>query len=71
MPTIAERHGIVTGLVMSTEVKCLRPKNFPHGNYPIVDIASLGTLYGTASRSMLYTLLQRWTFGQPHYVNDY
>lgn len=66
---------------MSTEVKCLRPvervgivydllKNVSHGNFPIVDTASSGTLYGTASRSMLCTLLQRRAFGQPHDVNN-
>ncbi|EED87046.1 chloride channel protein 7, partial [Thalassiosira pseudonana CCMP1335] len=80
VPTIAERHEIVAGQVMSTEVKCLRPvervgivydllKNVQHGNFPIVDtgeLTSSGTLYGTASRSMLCTLLQRRAFGQPH-----
>ena len=81
VPTIAERHEIVAGQVMSTEVKCLRPvervgivydllKNVSHGNFPIVDTASSGTLYGTASRSMLCTLLQRRAFGQPHDVNN-
>jgi chloride channel 7 len=81
VPTIAERHEIVAGQVMSTEVKCLRPvervgivydllKNVQHGNFPIVDTASSGTLYGTASRSMLCTLLQRRAFGQPHDVNN-
>jgi H+/Cl- antiporter ClcA len=81
VPTIAERHEIVAGQVMSTEVKCLRPvervgivydllKNVKHGNFPIVDTASSGTLYGTASRSMLCTLLQRRAFGQPHDVNN-
>eukprot|EP00986_Skeletonema_menzelii_P009308 scaffold4203_cov148-Skeletonema_menzelii.AAC.2 len=81
VPTIAERHEIVAGQVMSTEVKCLRPvervgivydllKNAQHGNFPIVDTASSGTLYGTASRSMLCTLLQRRAFGQPHDVNN-
>ncbi|KAL3769142.1 hypothetical protein ACHAWO_007883 [Cyclotella atomus] len=68
VPTIAERHEIVAGQVMSTEVKCLRPvervgivydllKNVSHGNFPIVDTASSGTLYGTASWCMLRTLL--------------
>ncbi|KAK1739367.1 CLC family voltage-gated chloride channel protein [Skeletonema marinoi] len=81
VPTIAERHEIVAGQVMSTEVKCLRPvervgvvydllKNAQHGNFPIVDTASSGTLYGTASRTMLCTLLQRRAFGQPHDVNN-
>jgi len=81
VPTIAERHEIVAGQVMSTEVKCLRPvervgvvydllMSVGHGNFPIVDTASSGTLYGTASRSMLCTLLQRRAFGQPHDVNN-
>lgn len=81
VPTIAERHEIVAGQVMSTEVKCLRPvervgivydllKNVSHGNFPIVDTASSGTLYGTASRTMLCTLLQRRAFGQPLEVNN-
>ncbi|KAL3779128.1 hypothetical protein HJC23_003112 [Cyclotella cryptica] len=81
VPIIAERHEIVAGQVMSTEVKCLRPvervgivydllKNVSHGNFPIVDTASSGTLYGTASRAMLCTLLQRRAFGQPHDVNN-
>ena len=66
---------------MSTEVKCFclvervgivydLLKNVPHGNFPIVATASSGTLHGTASRSMLCTLLQRRAFGQPHDVND-
>lgn len=74
VPTVAERHEIVAGQVMSTEVKCLRPveragvvydllQRCQHGNFPIVDTASGGTLYGTASRSMLCTLLQRKAFG--------
>ncbi|KAL7554548.1 hypothetical protein ACHAWF_018010, partial [Thalassiosira exigua] len=81
VPTIAERHEIVAGQVMSTEVKCLRPvervgivydllKNIQHSNFPIVDTASSGTLYGTASRSVLCTLLQRRAFGQPHHLNN-
>ena len=71
---VAERHEIVAGQVMSTQVKCLRPveragvvydllKSCSHGTFPIVDTASGGTLYGTASRSMLCTLLQRRAFG--------
>ena len=70
MPTIAERDEIVAGLVMSTKVKCLRPKNVSHGNFPIVDTASSDTLYATTSRSILCTLLQRRAFVQPHDVND-
>ena len=82
VPTIAERHEIVAGQVMSAEVKCLRPveragvvydllRSCSHGTFPIVDTASGGTLYGTASRSMLCTLLQRRAFGHPDVLNDY
>lgn len=81
VPTIAERNEIVAGQVMSTEVKCLRPveragvvydllKNCGHGTFPIVDTASGGTLYGTASRYMLCTLLQRRAFGAPNALDD-
>lgn len=81
-PNIAERHEIVAGQVMSTEVKCLRPveragvvydllRSCSHGTFPIVDTASGGTLYGTASRSMLCTLLQRRAFGPPDALEDY
>uniref|UniRef100_A0A6V2KMR1 Chloride channel protein n=1 Tax=Ditylum brightwellii TaxID=49249 RepID=A0A6V2KMR1_9STRA len=82
VPTIAERHEIVAGQVMSTDVKCLRPveragvvyellRNYSHGTFPIVDTASQGTLYGTASRSMLCTLLQRRAFGSPDVLSEY
>jgi chloride channel 7 len=82
VPGIAERHEIVAGQVMSTEVKCLRPveragvvydllRSSSHGTFPIVDTASGGTLYGTASRSMLCTLLQRRAFGPPEALEDY
>ena len=82
VPSIAERHEIVAGQVMSTEVKCLRPveragavydllRSCSHGTFPIVDSASGGTLYGTASRSMLCTLLQRRAFGPPVALDDY
>jgi len=82
VPSLVERHEIVAGQVMSTEVKCLRPveragvvydllKSYSHGNFPIVDTASGGTLYGTASRSILCTLLQRRAFGQPDILVDY
>lgn len=74
VPPIAERNEIVAGQVMSTEVKCLRPveragvvhdllRACSHGTFPIVDTVSGGTLYGTASRYMLCTLLQRKAFG--------
>ena len=82
VPPIAERYEIVAGQVMSTEVKCLRPveragvvydllQSCSHGTFPIVDTASGGTLYGTASRSMLCTLLQRRAFGPPDALEDY
>jgi chloride channel 7 len=82
VPTIAEKHEIVAGQVMSTDVKCLRPveragvvydllRNCSHGTFPIVDTASSGTLYGTAARSMLCTLLQRRAFGPPDALSDY
>ncbi len=59
VPTIAERHEIVAGQVMSTEVKCLRPvervgivydllKNVQHGNFPIVDTGELSLLGRTS-----------------------
>jgi len=81
VPAIAERHEIVAGQVMSTEVKCLRPVEragvvydllltCSHGAFPIVDPESGGTLYGTATRSMLATLLQRRAFGSPDVFND-
>lgn len=81
VPPIAERNEIVAGQVMSTEVKCLRPveragvvydllRSCSHGTFPIVDTESGGTLYGTASRAMLCTLLQRRAFGSPDIFND-
>jgi len=82
VPSVAERNEIVSGQVMSTEVKCLRPveragvvydllRSCSHGTFPIVDTASGGTLYGTASRYMLCTLLQRRAFGSPDVLDDY
>jgi chloride channel 7 len=79
VPTIAERYEIVAGQVMSTDVKCLRPveragvvydllSSCNHNCFPIVDTTSGGTLYGTASRSMLCTLLKRRAFGSPDVV---
>jgi chloride channel 7 len=81
VPSIAERHEIVAGQAMSTEVKCLRPveragvvydllRSCGHGTFPIVDTVSRGTLYGTASRYMLCTLLQRRAFGSPDVLDD-
>ena len=82
MPSVAEKHEIVAGQVMSTDVKCLRPveragvvydllRNCSHGTFPIVDTASSGTLFGTASRDMLCTLLKRRAFGSPNDIADY
>lgn len=82
VPTIAQEHEIVAGQVMNTDVKCLRPveragvvfdllRSCSHGTFPIVDTASGGTLYGTASRDMLCTLLQRRAFGSPDVLSDY
>ncbi len=81
VPSIAEKHEIVAGQVMSTDVKCLRPvervgvvydllRNCSHGTFPVVDTASSGTLFGTASRDMLCTLLQRKAFGNPDLLSD-
>mmetsp|Transcript_15883 Transcript_15883/g.35760 ORF Transcript_15883/g.35760 Transcript_15883/m.35760 type:complete len:511 (-) Transcript_15883:28-1560(-) len=81
VPSLAEHHEIVAGQVMSTDVKCLRPveragvvhdllRSCSHGTFPIVDTSSGGTLYGTASRSTLCTLLQRRAFGQPEALLD-
>jgi len=82
VPSVAEKHEIVAGQVMSTDVKCLRPvervgvvydllRNCSHGTFPVVDTASSGTLFGTASRDMLCTLLQRKAFGNPDLVSNY
>ena len=71
--SVAEKHEIVAGQVMSTDVKCLRPveragnvydllRICEHGNFPIVDVTSGGTLYGTLPRSTLCTLLKRRAF---------
>ena len=81
VPSIAEKHEIVAGQVMSSDVKCLRPvekagvvydllRSCSHGTFPIVDISSGGTLYGTASRDMLCTLLQRRAFGSPDVISE-
>ena len=79
---MAENHESVAGQVMSTDVKCLRPvervgvlydllRNCSHGTFPVVDTASSGTLFGTASRDMLCTLLKRKAFGCPDVLSDY
>jgi len=81
VPSLAERHEIVAGQAMSTEVKCLRPveragvvfdllRTCKHATFPIVETTSGGTLYGTASRYVLCTLLQRRAFGLPDVLDD-
>jgi chloride channel 7 len=81
VPSIAEKYEIVASQVMCTDVKCLRPieragvvydllRNCSHGTFPIVDSDDSGTLYGTASRDMLCTLLQRKAYGSPDVLND-
>jgi chloride channel 7 len=81
VPAIAERYEMVAGQAMSAEVKCLRPvervgavydllHTYSHGTFPIVDTVSGGTLYGTASRHMLCTLLQQRAFGPPSVWSD-
>jgi len=82
VPTIVEKHEIVAGQVMNTEVKCIRPveragvvydllRSCSHGTFPIVDTSSGGTLYGTASRAMLCTLLQKRAFGDSSVLPEY
>jgi len=81
--SLAERHEIVAGQAMSSNVKCLRPveragvvydllRRCNHNTFPIVETSSGGTLYGTASRHVLCTLLQRRAFGLPDVmdIND-
>lgn len=46
-------------------------RNCSHGTFPVVDTASSGTLFGTASRDMLCTLLKRKAFGSPDILSDY
>jgi len=81
VPSIAEKYEIVASQVMSSDVKCLRPieragvvydllRSCSHGTFPIVDSDSTGTLYGTASRDMLCTLLQRKAYGSPNVLSD-
>jgi len=73
VPGVAERHEIVAGQAMTSAVKCLRPvervgvvydllRYTSHGNFPIIDTAVSSILYGTTSRSMLCTLLDRRAF---------
>lgn len=80
VPSIAEKYEIVASQVMSSDVKCLRPieragvvydllRSCSHGTFPIVDSDSTGTLYGTATRDMLCTLLQRKAYGSPNILN--
>jgi len=81
-PEIVEKQELVAGQIMNTDVKCIRPveragvvydllKNCSHGTFPIVDTSSGGTLYGTASRSMLCTLLKRRAFGDSGNLVEY
>lgn len=81
VPNIAEKYEIIASQVMSTDVKCLRPvervgvvfdllRSCSHGTFPIVDNDTTGTLYGTASRDMLCTLLQRKAFTAATAVDD-
>lgn len=82
VPSISEKHEIVAGQVMSTDVKCLRPvekvgnvydllRHCEHANFPIVDMTSGGTLYGTVSRSTLCTLLKRRAFAPVESFHGY
>ncbi|GMI01596.1 hypothetical protein TrVE_jg9812 [Triparma verrucosa] len=72
-PEICEHHEIVANQVMSSDVKCIRPvervgvihdllSSYGHSNFPIID--EHGTLYGTASRNMLCTLLKHRAFSK-------
>jgi chloride channel 7 len=81
VPNIAEKYEIIASQVMSTDVKCLRPiervgvvydllRSCSHGTFPIVDNDTTGTLYGTASRDMLCTLLQRKAYTRATAVED-
>lgn len=81
VPNIAEKYEIIASQVMSTDVKCLRPvervgvvfdllRTCSHGTFPIVDNDTTGTLYGTASRDMLCTLLQRKAYAPANIVGD-
>jgi chloride channel 7 len=75
VPSIVDKHDMVAGQVMNTDVKCLQPvervgvvydllKSCSHRVFPVVDMTSDGTLYGTVSRDVLCTLLQRRAFGK-------
>jgi len=81
VPSIAEKYEIIASQVMSTDVKCLRPiervgvvfdllRSCSHGTFPIVDDDTTGTLFGTASRDMLCTLLQRKAYSAASAVDD-
>jgi len=82
VPSIAEKYEIVAGQAMSTDVKCLQPIeragviydllcSCSHGNFPIIQTNGTknGSLYGTVSRNILCTLLQRRAFGSPDTVS--
>ena len=73
VPEIAEHHEIVAGQAMSSDVKCLRPveqcgvildvlQTYEHNAYPIVNVMTNGTLFGTVGRDLLLTLLERKAF---------
>jgi chloride channel 7 len=77
VPSIVDKHDMVAGQVMNTDVKCLQPvervgvvydllKSCSHRVFPVVDMASNGTLYGTVSRDVLCTLMQRRAFGKTY-----
>mmetsp|Transcript_9297 Transcript_9297/g.17509 ORF Transcript_9297/g.17509 Transcript_9297/m.17509 type:complete len:820 (-) Transcript_9297:3837-6296(-) len=81
VPSITEKYEIIASQVMSTDVKCLRPiervgvvydllRTCSHGTFPIVDNDTSGTLFGTASRDMLCTLLQRKAYTTARAVDD-
>ena len=73
VPEIAEHHEIVAGQAMSSDVKCLRPveqvgvvfdvlQSYKHNSFPIVNVRTNGTLFGTVGRDLLLTLLERKAF---------
>ena len=80
-PSLVDQYEIVSGHVMSTDVKSLCPfervgvvydilSSCEHGTFPIIDTASQGTLYGTISRHVLCTLLQFRAFGSPAVLDE-
>jgi len=76
IPEIAEHHEITAMAVMSSDVKCLRPVElvsviedvlscYTHGCFPLVNVRTNGTLFGTVSRDLLHTLLEQRAFVVP------